>query len=179
MSGCPVIRFEAVGPANRTAVQGLRVLPAQRGYVGANGDLLADAMACPGCLPLAIFEHRTVVGFVRIEADARSVAGDDPVPPSLGLRAFFIDARHQRRGLGSRALGALLAMLAPRHPHARGIALTVDAGNTAALALYRRAGFAPIAHRYHGGPSTPLRLLWRALPDPRPPCTITSAISST
>ncbi|MCX7513427.1 GNAT family N-acetyltransferase [Frateuria sp. STR12] len=175
----PVIHFEPVGPANRDALLELRVHPDQRGYVGAIGDLLADAQACPGCLPLAILEGGTVVGFVRIEADARSVAGRALDPPSLGLRAFFIDARHQRRGLGGRALDALPMMLAARHPHARGIALAVDADNAPALALYRRAGFVPVVGGYHGGPSQPQRLLWRALPDARPPCTTISATFST
>lgn len=175
----PAIHFEPVGPANRAAVLQLRVHPAQLGYVGAIADLLADAEACAGSQPLAIVEQDRPVGFVRIEAHARAVAGHDLALPSLGLRAFFIDARHQGRGLGTLALHALLAMLAPRHPRARGIALAVDADNTPALALYRRSGFAPVRDGYHGGPSHPLRLLWRALPDPRPPCTTTSATSST
>jgi len=178
MPDCPAIHFEAVGPANRAAVLGLRVASAQRAYVGAIADLLADAEACTGCQPLVILEQQRPIGFVRIEADARSVAGHDLDQPSLGLRAFFIDARHQRRGLGTRALHALLVALAAGHPHAHGVALAVEPDNIAALALYRRAGFAPVQGRYHGDPSHPSRLLWRALPHARPSCTITSATSS-
>jgi GNAT superfamily N-acetyltransferase len=178
MPDCSPIRFEPVGPANRAAVLELRVAPAQAAYVGAIADLLADAEACAGCLPLAILEQHRPVGFVRIEADARSVAGHDLDLPSLGLRAFFIDTRHQHRGLGTRALHALLEALAPHHPQARGIALAVDAGNAAALALYRRAGFVPVRGSYHGASSHPLRLFWRALPHARPTCTTISATSS-
>jgi ribosomal protein S18 acetylase RimI-like enzyme len=178
MPARPVIHFAPVDAGNRAAVLDLHVHPAQDRYVGAIADLLADAQACAGCLPLVILEQSRAVGFVRIEADAGSVAGQPLAVPSLGLRAFFIDARHQHRGLGTAALHALLAMLAPRYPHARGVALRVDADNRPALALYRRAGFTPVRDRYHGDPRHPLRLLWRALSDPRPPCTTTNAISS-
>lgn len=179
MSRTPVIEFESISPDNRAAVLELRVHPAQNRYVGVIADLLADAEACAGCLPLAILERRRPVGFVRIEPAARSVVGHDLALPSLGLRAFFIDMRQQGRGLGTRALHAMLAVLAARYPHARGVALSVDADNAAALALYQRAGFVPIRGSYHGAPSNPTRLLWRALPDPRPSCTTTSATSST
>ena len=174
----PAIRFEPVGPANRHAVLGLRVHTHQRRHVGAVADLLADAEACSGCLPLAILEDDHAVGFVRIETDARAVTGDDAASPSLGLRAFFIDARRQGHGLGTRALHALLGHLHRLHPHARGVALSVDAINAPALALYRRAGFVPLVRSYHGELPHSTRLLWRALPDPRPSCTTTSATSS-
>ena len=179
MSERPAIRFEAVGSANRRAVLALKVHPDQRRHVGAIADLLADVQACSRCRALVILEQDEAIGFVRIEDDARAVTGNPCPVPSLGLRAFFIDARHQGRGLGTRALHALLGHLSSLDPRARGIALDVDAENLAAIALYRRAGFRPLGRGYHGGPSHSMRLLWRALPDPRPLCTTTSVTSST
>ena len=178
MSDRLAIHFTPVEPGNRRAVLALRVHPDQRRHVGLVADLLADAQTCSGCLPLVIFEGGRAVGFVRIEEDARSVTGSELTPPSAGMRAFFIDARHQGRGLGTRALHALLKQLPALLPHARGVTLSVDATNAQAIALYRRAGFVPLGRGYDGGPSRSARLLWRALPDPRSPCTITSATSS-
>lgn len=178
MPAPPAIQIVPVDDAHRAAVLGLRVRPEQRAYVGAIADLLADSEACAGSTPLAIVLDGAPIGFVRIEADASSVAGQLLDMPTLGLRAFFIDQHHQHRGLGTRALGALLEALAHRYPHMDGVALAVDTGNAAALALYRRAGFAEVRGRYHGHPGQPQRLLWRALPHARNPCTTTSATSS-
>jgi GNAT superfamily N-acetyltransferase len=173
------LHTEPVGTRHRAALLRLRVRPEQRGYVGAVADLLADAAACPASTSLAILCGEEVIGHARIEANARSVAGYEPEQPTLGLRAFFIDARCQGQGLGTRALAALLDELAARHPHAGGVMLAVDTGNTAALALYRRAGFTDARGRYDGAPSPPQRLLWRALPRTSDPCTTTSVTSST
>lgn len=179
MPAHPAIQILPVDAANRAAVLDLRVRPEQRAYVGAIADLLADAAACPGSTPLAIVLDGAPIGFVRIEADASSVAGYRFDAPTLGLRALFIDRHHQGRGLGTRALEALLDALAREHPRIDGVVLAVDAGNAAAFALYRRAGFVQIDGRYHGHPSPSQRLLWRALPHARRPCTTTSATSST
>ena len=174
-----LLRTEPVGTRHRAALLRLRVQPEQRAYVGAVADLLADADACPASTSLAILYGEEVIGHARIEANARSVAGYEPAQPSVGLRAFLIDARHQGQGLGTRALATLLNELAVRHPHAREVMLAVDADNTAALALYRRAGFSEARRGYHGAPFPSQRLLWRALPDASDPCTTTNATSST
>lgn len=178
MPGRPAIRLEPVTAGNRAALLALDVSAAQRRQVGAIADLLADAQACAGCLPLAIYEAAQAVGFVRIEAQARVVVGALAGTGDLGLRAFFIDARHQGRKLGTRALDAVLAHLRLHYPAAAGVALSVDRHNAPALALYRRAGFVPLRHGYHGAPDTALQPMWCALSEPRPPCTITSATSS-
>lgn len=174
-----LLRTEPVDTRHRAALLRLRVRPEQRAYVGAVADLLADAAACPASTSLAILCGEEVIGHARIEANARSVAGYEPARATLGLRAFFIDARHQGHGLGTRALATLLGELAVRHPQAHGVMLAVDADNAAALALYRRAGFTDARRRYHGALSPPQRLLWRALPEASDPCTTTNATSST
>jgi RimJ/RimL family protein N-acetyltransferase len=113
---------------------------------------------------MAIMRGDTPVGFYRIDPHARSVAGRDFPLPALGLRAFFIDADWQGRGIGSRALAAVLADLVQRHPEARLLVLTASADNDAALRLYRHAGFIDHSELYHGGCSGSQRLLLRNLP---------------
>lgn len=158
------IRVAAVDATLREQLLRLRVTPAQRGYVGAIGDLLADAACCPDSAPMAILHNGVPVGYYRIDPNARSVAGHDLERPALGLRAFFIDARSQGRGLGARALAALLGDVVVRHPHARMLALAVHVDNHAAQRLYRRAGFSDGGELYHGGRSGAQRLLLRGLP---------------
>lgn len=158
------IRVAPVDPALRPALLGLGVLPAQRDWVRVIEDLLADVALCPGSEPMAILRGDTPVGYYRIEPNARSVAGRDFAVPALGLRAFFIDARSQGRGLGTQALAALVADVTERHAQARLLVLTVNCDNHVALQLYLRAGFTDSGELYHGGRSGPQHLLTRVLP---------------
>ena len=160
----PAIRVVPVDLELRPALLRLRVLPTQLDYVGAIDSLLADATLCPGSEPMAILHGDTPVGYYRIEANARSVAGHDFKVPAGGLRTFLIDADWQGRGIATVALTALVVDLVMRHPVARLLVLTVNRNNHAALQLYRRAGFHDSGELYHGGRSGRQHLLLRALP---------------
>ncbi|MEO8748654.1 MAG: GNAT family N-acetyltransferase, partial [Rhodanobacter sp.] len=105
-----------------------------------------------------------VVGHYRIDPDARSVAGYELMPPTLGLRAFFIDARWQGQGLGKAAVEAMLADLVRRHPGTRQLALCVGADNCVARRLYLHAGFVESGELYHDGRGQAQHLLLRTLP---------------
>lgn len=163
MSDAPAIRVAPVQPDWRPALLTLGVADGQRAFVGPVADQLADIAHCPGSEAMAILLGETPVGFYRLEMRPGGIADRDFARPTLGLRAFFIDHRWQGRGLGLRALHALLADLAARYPQARDLALTVNVRNTAAIALYRRAGFVDTGELYHGGPAGPQHLLLRAL----------------
>ena len=158
------IRVAPVDAALRPALLGLGVLPAQRDWVRVIEDLLADVALCPDSEPMAILQGDTPVGYYRIEPNARSVAGHDFAVPALGLRAFFIDACWQGRGLGTRALAALIADVTERHPQAQLLVLTVNCDNHTALQLYLRAGFNDSGELYHGGRSGPQHVMLGALP---------------
>lgn len=158
------LRVVPVDENLRPALLRLRVHPAQRDYVGAIADLLADAAQCPASEPMAILRGGAPVGYYRIEPNARGVAGRNPGTPALGLRSFFIDAGWQGRGLARRALQLMFADLARRHPRARLLALTVNCRNDAARRLYLGSGFVDGGELYHGGPAGPQHLLWRPLP---------------
>ena len=164
MSNAPDIRVLPVSPMLLPALLQLTVHASQQDFVGRIADLWADAQACPGCEPMAILCDGAPIGFYRIETQPQCIAGRAFARPTLGLRAFFIDQRWQGQGLGGRALGALLADLAERHPAARDLALTVNARNTPGIALYRRAGFVDTGELYHGGPAGPQHLMLCALP---------------
>ncbi|MGC1550898.1 MAG: GNAT family N-acetyltransferase [Rhodanobacter sp.] len=163
MSVSPAIRVTPVDASLSAALLNLRVQPTQQNFVGSIVDLLADAAARPSCEAMAILYGENAIGFYRIEPNARSVTGRDFELPTLGLRAFFLDAHWQGQGWGAKALDALLTDLAVRHPQARRLVLTVHACNAPALALYGHAGFVDSGERYHGGHAGPQHLLWRDL----------------
>ncbi|HEY0199614.1 MAG TPA: GNAT family N-acetyltransferase [Rhodanobacter sp.] len=164
MRKLPVIRVVPMDASLRPMLFDLHVSPSQSEYVGTIADMLADVAASPGSEAMAILHGEVPVGCYRLDPHARSVAGHDFGQPALGVRAFFVDARWQRRGVGTAALIALIADAAERHPHARLLALTVSVDNTVALQMYRRAGFTDGGELYHGGRSGPLHLLLRTLP---------------
>lgn len=154
-------------PANagqRAALLDLQVLPAQRAWVGTIANALADLVQSPNSDSMAILRDDITVGHYRIDPHARSVAGHDFALPTLGLRAFFIDARVQGQGVGSAALQAMFIDLAARYPAARQLALGVSAENEVALHLYLGAGFVDGGELYHVARSGAQHLLLRGLP---------------
>ena len=157
------VRVMPAGAAPCAALLDLRVRSSQRPWMGSIADTLADLARCPDSDSMAILIGNTAVGHCRIDPHARSIAGHDFALPTLGLRAFFIDARWQGQGVGTRALCALLTDVAERYPAARQLALSVDTDNQVALRLYLRAGFADSGELYHGGRHRMQQLLLRPL----------------
>lgn len=160
----PDIRVLPASDSLRTAMLQLGVSESQQAYVGRIDNLLADVASCPDAEPMAICLGSELVGYYRIDPHSRSVAGRDFDVPALGLRAFFIDARWQDRGLGTLALTALLEDVMERHADARLLVLTVNVSNHSAVRLYQRAGFTQNGELYHGGRAGPQHLMLRALP---------------
>ena len=164
MQPAVAVRVNSPNSRDQTAMLGLGVSAGQRAWVGLMVNVLADLAHCPNSESMAIWQDRRVVGHYRIDPDARSVAGRDLVPATLGLRAFFIDARWQGQGLGKAALEAMLADLVARYPEARQLALCVSADNHVARHLYLQAGFVDGGELYHDGRGQAQYLLLRTLP---------------
>ncbi|TBR35781.1 MULTISPECIES: GNAT family N-acetyltransferase [Dyella] len=153
-----------VTPDIRAAVLALSVRPEQAAFVGPVQVSLLDAEQCAGSTPMAILRDGVPIGYYRIEHAASSVVDRDFEVPSIGLRSFFIDTAWQGRGLGQPVMTALIRDMATRHHEARQVVLTVNCRNTAALALYCRAGFVQHGGLYHGGRAGPQHVLVRPLP---------------
>lgn len=159
MTDFPALSVIPVDDTVRAPLLELAVAPDQHRFVGRIVDLLADAESRRDCEPMAVLQEGGPIGFYNLEHNPRVIAGRDFAEPTLGLRGFFIDRRWQGRRLGAPAMQALLADIRTRHPRTRLLALTVNAANPAALALYRQVGFDDTGERYHGGPSGPQLLL--------------------
>jgi RimJ/RimL family protein N-acetyltransferase len=140
----------------RDRVLALEPEPEQRPFSSAAALTLPAAEAHP--------DRRAVVGLDAGEPVAFFVLDTGrsmPVhaPDIVGVRAFYVDRRHQRRGLGTAVLRALPAFVRTRYPQARRVALTVNAGNEPARRVYARAGFADTGRVYGGGPHGPQHVL--------------------
>src|SRR6185312_13126442 len=119
MAASPDLHVCPVTPALREAVLRLHARPGQDGFVSPPARTLADAEQCAGSEPMTILLGATPIGYYRIEHNARSLTGLVDDVDALGLRSFQLDAYWQGRGLAMRAMEALLADLAQRHPQAR------------------------------------------------------------
>ncbi|HEY4090910.1 ribosomal protein S18 acetylase RimI-like enzyme [Luteibacter sp. OK325] len=147
----------------RPGVLALRVQDAQLPFVGRIGDSLADVAVCPGSEALALVVDSVVVGYVRIDRRAAAMGEHPLAEGAVALRSFMIDAGRQGEGLGGRALDAIHAYVAGRHPDRERILLTVNVRNEAAVHVYRRAGYRDSGELYHGGLAGPQFVLWRPL----------------
>jgi ribosomal protein S18 acetylase RimI-like enzyme len=157
------IRVLPVDADMQPGVLTLRVKEAQLPFVGRIEDSLADVAVCPGSEALALVVDDGVVGYVRIDRRAAAM-GDHPLAEgAVALRSFMIDAGRQGEGLGGRALDAIHAYVAGRHPDRERILLTVNVRNEAAVHVYRRAGYRDSGELYHGGLAGPQFVLWRPL----------------
>jgi diamine N-acetyltransferase len=132
---------------NWRAMLALSVHPAQQrfvaGYVPIAAIVLAKAYVRPEALvwrPYAFYEHDVPVGMVAL-------AFEDHSEDRYWIYHFFIDVAHQGRGLGKRAMEALIALIQREHPRCRRVSLTVHPDNHVAQALYQRLGFAPTGDR--------------------------------
>jgi RimJ/RimL family protein N-acetyltransferase len=124
-------------------------------------DTLAPAERDPGQWPVAILADGDPAGFFVLHG---GVSAGRFVRPrdELLLRAFFVDAAWQGRGVGTRALARLRAFVRALDPAISRIVLTVNVENEPALHVYRRAGFVDTGERYQrpgGGPQHVMELL--------------------
>ncbi len=153
------VALALVGPVLREAVLALAPAPDQVRWCGLPAETLPAAEADPERLPVAILAGGAPAGFFVLHRGpgARPLA---PPPGTVLLRAFFVDARAQGRGVAAGALAALPAFARAHLPGAEAIVLGVNQRNPAARRAYERAGFAATGALHHGelGPQDVLRL---------------------
>ncbi|GAA3725470.1 GNAT family N-acetyltransferase [Salinactinospora qingdaonensis] len=154
----------------RAAVLKLRLAPGQTRYSGQAATTLPRADADPNRTPFAVTRAGDAVGFGIIDRVGNlGELTDDPARATL-LRAFYIDAHWQHRGIGRAACRALAPFVHDLAPEATDIVLTVNEGNSVALRAYTAAGFMATGRRYLGGDAGPQLVL-------RKPITLTSPSS--
>src|SRR5690606_35266487 len=115
----PDLHVAPVTPSSVDALRALRVSPGQQPFVGDTAFNLDDAMRDANSEAMAILVGDTAVGFYRLDFAPTIVARRSIGAAAVGLRAFFLDADWQGRGLGTRAVQACCEDLRARHPGRR------------------------------------------------------------
>jgi diamine N-acetyltransferase len=112
----------------------------QRGYVAPNAVSIAEAHFQPKSWFRAIYADDEPAGFV--------LTFEDPGGDGYHLWRFMVDGRHQRRGVGRRAMELLLERW--RELGADAGSLSVVEGNDSAIAFYESLGFQLTGEREGG-----------------------------
>ncbi len=132
-------------------------------YIGDPAFNLDNAQLDPLSEGMAVFAGDRVIGFYRLDLAPNAICGRAFDVPSVGVRAFVIDAREQGHGYGIRAALALCADVRRRHPQRRLVVLAVHCSNSAGIAVYRKAGFIDTGELLGGGRAGPQHLMLRSL----------------
>ena len=145
------VQLVRVTPSLRAAVLGLAPHPEQEPYSGRAEQTLPVAEQDPARTPYAIVLAGEPVGFFVLDTT--------PSESELLLRAFFVDARWQGRGVASAALRGLPALVRRERPTARAVVLTVNVRNPLARSVYLSGGFVDDGELYLGGALGPQHVL--------------------
>ena len=122
------------------AITGLRVAPAQEGYVASNAVSIAEAYFHTAAWFRAIYSGESPAGFVMLEDPAL----DPGSPPGgeLSLWRFMVDARFQRSGVGRQALTLVIAHARTR-PGVGAVHTSYVVGPQSPVGFYLAFGFEP------------------------------------
>ena len=132
----------------------------QERYSGRARETLPWAEQRPGLTPFAVLVRDDPVGFGILDQVQLDLVALTPYPErAVLLRSFYIDARHQRRGLGRAAAAAVPTLARLLAPRADQLLLTVNVDNEAARRAYLAAGFEDTGELVEGGTLGPQRIL--------------------
>jgi len=158
----PALSLLPVPPSGplRDAVLALAPRPDQERFSGRADQTLPLAERHPGRHPYVMVEDGAPVGFFVLDETAHDA---DPTA-DLHLRALFVDAAAQGRGVARRAVAALPELVRQHHPRARSVVLTVNVRNPTARAVYLSGGFVDGGRLHLGGHLGPQHVLRLDLP---------------
>jgi GNAT superfamily N-acetyltransferase len=139
---CHEVRLVEVTPDNLTAVSSLRTHQFQRTFVAPMERNLAQAL-----VPEIVKDGVAAVPWYRaVEADGQVVgfvmyADVSPVEPYPFLWRFLVDRMHQRRGVGTKAIAAVIEQVRGQGHRSIGTSWVDAPGGP--RPFYERLGFVP------------------------------------
>lgn len=138
----PDVRLVEITSDSVRAVTDLDVTPAQRGFVAPNAVSIAEAYFEKGAWFRAIEADGSPVGFVMLFDPTLPGATleDDNRPDEVELWRFMIDHRHQRAGIGRKALELIVAHARAR-PGVERLMSSYVPGDGGPRDFYLRFGF--------------------------------------
>jgi RimJ/RimL family protein N-acetyltransferase len=143
-------RWQRLSPSEQTAVLRLTVTSQQSEFAGTVERSVEACQADQGdqVAGLAIFQGRSIVGFLVLKRGAKAPAWASS--KAAVVSAMRIDVSMQGRGIGSATLQALPSWVAENWPESRELTLSVDEENASARRAYAKAGFADHGVREQG-----------------------------
>ncbi|MEG0752372.1 MAG: GNAT family N-acetyltransferase [Angelakisella sp.] len=127
-----MITLRKITVENFDDIIGLRVREDQKELVADNALSIAQSKVQPECIPLAVYDEETPVGFLMYCVDR-----DDN---EYWLYRLMVDEKYQSKGYGRAAMELLLDIVKADPTHSR-MLLGVDPSGEASVALYRSLGF--------------------------------------
>jgi len=129
-----MIKLKEIDPKNFDEVINLSVHDEQKSFVAGNLFSLAQAGVFPSCVPRAIYDDDTLVGFFMYGLD-----DDDN---EYWVSRLMIDKNFQNRGYGLTAMNLLIEELRLKEDCKR-LFISFEPENDGAKSLYEKLGFTP------------------------------------
>ena len=145
-----LVPYESLNALQRQQVEAIEVHPQQIRFSGDIHGALHSLLSKPGpgVKGFALLVEDIPVAFLLLKRPPTLPAW--AVEHSATLHALQVDQRSQGKGYGKACLQALPEAARLAWPEIRGLELSVDADNDAAIALYARYGFVDSGEAYKG-----------------------------
>lgn len=112
----------------------LKVTKQQEEFVASNTFSIAQSKVQPECIPLAIYNDETPIGFLMYCMDS--------IDKEYWIYRLMIDTKHQSKGYGRKAMELLINKIKEDKEH-HVIYLSFEPENELAKSLYESMGFIP------------------------------------
>jgi ribosomal protein S18 acetylase RimI-like enzyme len=145
-----LVPYESLNALQRQQVEAIEVHPEQIRFSGDIHGALHTLLSRPGpgVKGFALLADAIPVAFLLLKRPPVLPAWADE--HSATLHALQVDQRAQGKGYGKACLQDLPGAARQAWPEIRGLELSVDADNAAAIALYAKYGFVDSGEAYKG-----------------------------
>ncbi|WP_085717122.1 N-acetyltransferase [Pseudomonas sp. B28(2017)] len=145
-----LVPYESLNSRQRQQVEAIQVHPQQVRFSGDIHGALHTLLSRPGpgVKGFALLAEGVPVAFLLLKRPPVLPAWADE--HSATLHALQVDQRAQGKGYGKACLQALPEAARRAWPEIKGLELSVDADNAAAIGLYARFGFVDSGEAYKG-----------------------------
>ena len=147
-----MLEIEKVNELNIEAIKLIRLADEQVKFAGTADEFISSANETTHLH--VIKNNGSVIGFFKLDVAYSSNYEFCP-SDGLGLRAFAIDTSQQGKGLGTKAVKALIPYLKAHYSMFNWVYLTVNCKNPGAKVCYEKGGFENGFEQYLGGLAGP------------------------
>lgn len=129
-----MIYLRVIDVKNFDDVINLKVTTEQKKFVASNMYSIAQAKVQPECIPLAIYDEETIVGFIMYCLDTED--------KEYWIYRLMVDEKFQAKGYGKEAMKQVIEKIREDNTH-HIIYISFEPENHVAKSLYESLGFVP------------------------------------